>query len=330
MASTVSMPAFNVDITFGCIFISVVLWGVGCLQFYLYCEKYWNTEKRWFKVYMSTLWILDTVHQAIIASTVYVYLVKSIADPILLVHFQKTSSVISCLGAFIDAMVQAILIRRTWYLSNKNRILTGALSIAVLAQFAVTMALFVRFVSIVELLMIYNAIPVQLAAAAVVAITDTYLAVVLARLLRKARSGFRRSDSIVQRLVMYTIGSSLVTSICAMVALISCIVAPHAFIYLVSDLLIPKLYFNCLLVSLNARSSLRTVAEQESGGMSIHLEDLSSSSSGESNRSTSDSNKASIPKVIECRISIDVETGTDRTTAVNSKISVGLGISANI
>ncbi|OCB91615.1 hypothetical protein A7U60_g1114 [Sanghuangporus baumii] len=265
MASTISMPALNVDITFGCLFISHFvsvnfvtipsrtcfdqvssLWGVGCLQFYLYCEKYWNTEKRWFKVYMSTLWIMDTVHQALIANATYVCFVKGIADPTSLVRFQKTGPAISGLTAFIDAMVQAILIRRAWYLSSKNRILTGALSIAVLAQFAVTMAYFTRIVSVSELPMIDNAIPMQLAASVAAQFTDTYLAVVLVWLLRKARSGFRRSDSIVQRLVTYTIGSSLVTAICASFALISAAVAPHSFIYLLGDFLLAKLYFNCL------------------------------------------------------------------------------------
>ncbi|KAL5498040.1 hypothetical protein ACEPAH_2971 [Sanghuangporus vaninii] len=39
-------------------------------------------------------------------------------------------------------MIQIILVRRTWCLSDRNRILTGFISAAVLAQFTVTMALY--------------------------------------------------------------------------------------------------------------------------------------------------------------------------------------------
>ncbi|KAL5478288.1 hypothetical protein ACEPAI_2472 [Sanghuangporus weigelae] len=316
MDSTASMPKSNVDITFGCIFISHYIsvnffttpsrnrfdhvssvWGVGCLQFYLYCEKYWNTEKRWFKVYMATLWIMDTVHQALIASTVYVYLVKSIADPALLFPFQKPFLAIPFLTAFIDVMVQAILIRRAWYLSSKSRILSGALSFAVSAQFAVTMAYSARLVSLNEFLTAMTdkiAISMQLAVSVIAVITDTCLAVVLAWLLRKARSGIRRSDSIVNRLVTYTLGSSFVIAICALFTLVSAAVAPHSFIYLLGDFILPKLYFNCLLAALNARSSLRAAANQESGSMSIHFENPPSSSSGESSRSASASSKVCI------------------------------------
>ncbi|KAL5514868.1 hypothetical protein ACEPAG_2184 [Sanghuangporus baumii] len=279
----------------------ISLWGVGCLQFYLYCEKFWETEKRWLKFCVSLLWILDTVHQAFIANSAYVAFVKGIIDPILLLRLQMGIPTAGALTAVIDATVQALLIRRAWYLGSKNRVLTGALSVAVLAQFAVSMSYSIRIASIEEIVLLADAIPLQIASAAVAGITDTCLAVTLVWLMRRARSGFRRSDSIVKRLVTYTIGSSLVTAICAVFSLISAAVAPHSFIYAIGDFLLSKLYFNCLLASLNARTSLRSdAAKQGSVGMSIHLEDLSSSSSEESNRPTRNSNKA-----IECRINMN-------------------------
>ncbi|OCB91616.1 hypothetical protein A7U60_g1115 [Sanghuangporus baumii] len=333
MASSGAISASQVDSTFGCLFIAVILtsalWGVGCLQFYLYCEKYWKTERRWLKVYMSLLWILDTVNQAFISNDTYVLFVKGIANPALLARNSKSGSATSILTAFIDAMVQAIFIQRAWYLSDKNRILAGVSSAAVLVQFALTMTFFGRIVGVTDITLIAKSIPIELASAVVGALTDTFLAVTLVWLLRKGRSGFRRSDSIVNRLVTYTVGSGLVTAICALFALISAAVAPHSFVYMLAGLLTSKLYFNCLLASLNARSSLRAAANQESGGLSIHLENSSSSIAGESNHSASDLNKASISKAIECRVNIDIETGTDRTT-VNSSVYAALGIPTNI
>ncbi|KAL5478287.1 hypothetical protein ACEPAI_2471 [Sanghuangporus weigelae] len=328
MASSGAISASQVDSTFGCLFIAVILtsalWGVGCLQFYLYCENFWKTEKRWIKMYMTALWIVDTIHQVFISNTSYVCLVKGIADPAWLYRYQKISPGIAALTAFIDVMVQIIFIRRAWYLSSKRRILTGALSVAVFIQFALTIGYSIITASVSEGIPSGYAITLQLTAAAFVVFTDTFLAVVLVWLLRKARSGITRSDSIVKCLIMYNIGSSLVTTICPLVALVSVTIAPHSFIFELAGYLLAKLYFNCLFASLNARSSLRAVANQESGGLSIHFENPSAYSSGDLNHSASNSNKA-----IECRVNIDIETGTDRIT-VNSSISAALAISANI
>ncbi|OCB91624.1 hypothetical protein A7U60_g1123 [Sanghuangporus baumii] len=316
-------PHISVDFSITCSLICsdrvTSLWGIGCLQFYPYCEKFWKTDQRRLKVYMSSLWVLETVHQALLTNNAYVYFVKAIADPTLLVRYQKISPVIAVLTAFIDAILQVVFVRRAWYLSDKSRLLTGVLSVAVSAQFALTMAYSIISKNLPQ----DNDIPLQLTAAVAVGLTDTFLAVTLVWLLRKARSGFRRSDSIVNHLVAYIVGSSLVTVACWLVGLIGSRVAPHSFIYLLSGLLLPKLYFNCLLASLNTRSSLRVAAGQESGGVSIHLENLSSSSSGESNRPTRNSNKNSIPNAMECRINIDVETVE---TSHLSKFSLFLAI----
>lgn len=124
-------------------------------------------------------------------------------------------------------------------------------------------------ISFTRIAQLDEAIRIELAMTGVAVFTDTLLAVILIWLLRKARSGFRRSDSVVNRLVMYIVGSSLITAICVVAALISAAVAPHALVYLLFDLVIPKrrfllgmcsghglivhsiaVYFNCMLASL--------------------------------------------------------------------------------
>lgn len=76
------------------------------------------------------------------------------------------------------------------------------------------------------------------------AFTDTLLASVLVWYLWKGRSGFKRTDSIINRLVMYTVGTGLLTSFWMIVALISAELAPRSFIYLVADLTLPKRKFS--------------------------------------------------------------------------------------
>ena len=40
----------------------------------------------WMKAYVLVAWILDTVHMALLLAAVYVYLVKDIGDPYVLVQ----------------------------------------------------------------------------------------------------------------------------------------------------------------------------------------------------------------------------------------------------
>ena len=105
------------------------------------------------------------------------------------------------------------------------------------------MTYYARVISFTRIAQLDEAIRIELAMTGVAVFTDTLLAVILIWLLRKARSGFRRSDSVVNRLVMYIVGSSLITAICVVAALISAAVAPHALVYLLFDLVIPKRRF---------------------------------------------------------------------------------------
>ncbi|KAL5478274.1 hypothetical protein ACEPAI_2458 [Sanghuangporus weigelae] len=85
MSSVDIISGSHLAITWGCFFLALpitsVLWGIGCLQLYLYYEKYWETDQRWFKLYILIIWILDTVHQVFVVVFEYVYFVKTILDP---------------------------------------------------------------------------------------------------------------------------------------------------------------------------------------------------------------------------------------------------------
>lgn len=62
--------------------------------------------------------------------------------------------------------------------------------------------------------------------------TDVAIALALVFLLRKTRSGIRQSDTLINKLIAYSINTSLVTSICSVGVLITTIVWPQTFIFL--------------------------------------------------------------------------------------------------
>ncbi|KAL5478240.1 hypothetical protein ACEPAI_2424 [Sanghuangporus weigelae] len=349
MVDTSIIPPSLLDSTFGCLFLAVifssVFWGIGCLQLYLYCEKYWNTDGKWFKSYIFSIWILDTAHQALLLNFNYVYFVKGIIQPELLLrvsrqvlllstrlaateHSYRSSIHCAIITAFIDAMVQAIFVRRAWYVSKKNKAITAVLCIAILVQFAITTAYYGQIYSATIVTQLTEAVHTELAMNYIVVCTDALLAGVLVWLLYRSRSGVKRTDSIVNRVIMYTIGSGLVPAVWAIVAAIGAQVSPRSVIYLLVDLVIPKLYFNCMLASLNVRSSLRSTPNCDAVGLSFRLDDLNtviSTPVEHSNDSSGNPYKISGPRSIECRIDIDIESGFFQQEDVQYRSRIGIG-----
>ncbi|KAL5514889.1 hypothetical protein ACEPAG_2205 [Sanghuangporus baumii] len=286
--STVSIvSASQLVTTFSCFFFSAlfgsILWRSASLQLYYYCEKFWKTDHNYLKAYVLSIWILDTVHQAILMEVNYVYFVSGIVNPILLTYLPKEIGIIGFIIAVIDAMVQLFFLRRVWCLSGRNRLLTGLLFVLVLSQLALTMtysgiilnkALLrqAATLSVFEMIMNTSAVFV-----------DMPLALSMIWFLWRNRSGVRRTDSIVNRIITLTIGSGLVTAFWAIIAAVSAAVVPRSLIYISSDLIFPKLYFNCMMTSLNARSSLREALNDEIVGMSFGTANISSSVTQSSN-----------------------------------------------
>ena len=54
----------------------------------------------------------------------------------------------------------------------------------------------------------------------ITAVADSVIAISLVVLLHRTRSGFRRSDSTINRLIVFTINTGLVTSVCAILGLV--------------------------------------------------------------------------------------------------------------
>ncbi|OCB90297.1 hypothetical protein A7U60_g2471 [Sanghuangporus baumii] len=301
----------ELDSTFGCLYLSVVfsmgLWGAGCVQMYFYYEIYSETDKWQLKLYIFLAWALDTAHEALLIQSLYIYLVKEYGNVLFLAHPQRTLIDESPFAGVVAFMVQLVFIVRVWYLSNKNHLLTGFLVTIVLAQLGTSLSYFgqvYHFTNAAQLLGVLNT---ERALHALIVVADMLIAVVLIYLLWNRRSGIRKTDSIIKRLIIYTISTGLVASLWGLIGLVGNQVLPSSFIYLLIDLVMPKLYFNCMLASLNARSSIRENLMRDGGAMSIRLENLPSNSVDRPSGSDSRARKSASPRDIECKIDIVVQ-----------------------
>ncbi|OCB88686.1 hypothetical protein A7U60_g4160 [Sanghuangporus baumii] len=268
-----------------------------------------DKDKRWIKPYTSAIWILDTLHQGFFIESMYKYFISNYGNILYLVHIDKVIIYMGMGAAVIDAMVQCVFVLRAWKLSNENRILTGALIIAVLGQLGVTLAYAGQAAGFRYVPQLFATVRTERAMNAVWVITDTFIAVVLVYILWKRGLGLKRTDSVLNRLILYSVGTGLVTGVVGVAAFIGSELLPESLIYMFSDLILPKLYLNCLLASLNARVGLRKRLEGDAGCTSIHFTDPPAiEASHPVMAENSQVGSLPSPRAIECQIDIDIDT----------------------
>ncbi|KAF7291016.1 hypothetical protein HMN09_01280700 [Mycena chlorophos] len=90
------------------------------------------------------------------------------------------------------------------------------------------------------------------------AVTDLSIAATLAAILRAHKTGYRTTDTIVDKLVRMTVQTGLITALCSVLDVV-CFLTPALrgeTVNFIWNIPLPKLYAICLMSTLNARESL--------------------------------------------------------------------------
>lgn len=261
-----------IDSTFGAYFIGVVisavLYGVTCVQVWFYYVSYpsdpWHIKTLVFGVFAS-----DTVHQALITHSAYVYLVSDIGSATGLEDIVWSLIVEVLFNAITSLLVQSFLAMRVYRLSNKSIPITAVVMVVVIAEFVLSVIYVAKalvFQTFAELLTLKD---LSSAINATTAASDVLIAGCLVFLLQKSRTGFRRSDSMINKLMLFSLNTGLLTGIFAVASLISISAWPNAFIYIAFYFCLGRLYCNSLLATLNARRIIRAASTDDDMSLSL-------------------------------------------------------------
>jgi len=102
-------------------------------------------------------------------------------------------------------------------------------------------------------------------------VSDIVLAAFLTITLARRASGFKRTKSTAHKIILYTVNTSLLTSITALVGIITAVTMPSNLVFTAIIFVLPKLYLNSMLGLLNCRKKLREQLHHENM-ISIHLD----------------------------------------------------------
>ncbi|KII89091.1 hypothetical protein PLICRDRAFT_124293 [Plicaturopsis crispa FD-325 SS-3] len=275
-----AIPAL--DNTLGAALIGVViaaaLWGVSCVQTWFYYTRY-QKDPWYIKTLVAGVLFFDTTHQALITHTVYTYVVTDFSAVAELGNLVWSLIVEVLFNGFTALLVQSFLAFRVWRLSNKSVVITGSVALLVAGEFVCVVVYTIKAIQLQTFEQLADLKDLSMAVNVLAAAGDILIALVLCIMLQRSRTGFMRSDSMIRKLMMFTINTGMLTSMCASASLISILCSPKTFIYITFYFQLGRLYSNSLLATLNARKRIRASSFNDDGVLTISQHGLQRSDS---------------------------------------------------
>lgn len=255
------------DPTYGAMLIGLLFatffQGVLTVQAYIYYESFPNDSRR-NKLLVAGVWLLDVLHLVLIADSAYHYLVTEWGNaPALQFSTQELDLHLVIVG-LATIVCQCFFLQRIWVFSNKNIVVTGFLLAGCLTTLGLDVSMSIQISSVPLVSSFGNFTPEVIAVFSIGAGVDLLMALILAYYLRRGKSGFEKTNSVLSRVIQYTVATGLATSLLAIACLIAYLARPNTFIFIAMHFSLGRMYTNALIATLNSRRSLRAYMISES------------------------------------------------------------------
>lgn len=236
--------------------VASVLYGISCLQCFIFFQRQTKKQLPLLNTSVWLIWVLDTVHLAVfVGYTLWWYMVKNFGNTAALGELPWSLPCGIVLTTISDGIVRFWFTYRLWILSKKKKWLTFPVLVMQISLWIIALVsgirgfwlhTFERFGEISGLL--YSTIGLIIA-------SDFTIAGSLCYFLYQSRRGTfsRKTRSVIDVLIIYTINTGLLTSIVATITLVLYITLPATYCFLGVYYLLEKLFANSFLASLNAR-----------------------------------------------------------------------------
>ncbi|KAL1949744.1 hypothetical protein VTO73DRAFT_8625 [Trametes versicolor] len=268
-ASLPQIPALDNTYGAGLIGTSVgfMLFGLTVHQVYRYFRLY-PTDPAYMKIYVAALLIVETFHIIF-----YFYLITKYLQPgAFLIPVWSINTVPFATGV-VAVLSQAFFVHRVWLIGPRFRPFV-AISILLLClelgfATAATIETYVRplFTSYWKVTWVFSA------SFGIAMVVDTILTGVLITVLHRSRTGIKRTDSMIDLLIVYAINTGLLTGVFNMLTFIFAFLYPDNIIYGAFAVVTAKLYANSVLAALT-QSSLNTRRSLNNTGGGLELDSL--------------------------------------------------------
>ncbi|KAJ7044025.1 hypothetical protein C8F04DRAFT_686861 [Mycena alexandri] len=243
------------------VLISYVLLGVATTQTYIYYARFPDDSIK-LKTLVAVVWLCEVAHAGCLGHALYSYTISDYTRPERLLHAPISLGVAIAFAGIITACVQGFFTFRIYAFSEK-------LFIPVLLWTTIFLHLLGSIVILVTesrstLLADYEERWGWLFAAVWIlsVANDVTITATLVIVLRRRRPYvLQRTTALVDKIIVWTIETGMLTSAVSIVTLTCFITMLGSFIFLATFSVTSRLFSNSLLASLNSRTTLRAMDE---------------------------------------------------------------------
>ncbi|KIK53091.1 hypothetical protein GYMLUDRAFT_88486 [Collybiopsis luxurians FD-317 M1] len=242
-------------------FVGLILYGISFTQVYLYWATYWKKDRSLVKRYVALVFLVDTGHIIVEMAYLYLSLIKHFGDTTYILKstwlLDSEIAFVGIIGGLVQAfygwrlkiLVGSWLLSGTVFLGASLNMLLG-IGTAIAGQ---RVRLFLEFRQFQVVVIIWASIAI---------ITDLVIMITLVMYLRRSRTGFKSTDTHIDRIIRLTLQTGMITVIWDISHLLTYEIDP-AGIHLFFNFTLGRLYSNAFLSSLNSRGGWEFIENDE-------------------------------------------------------------------
>ncbi|KAJ4467549.1 hypothetical protein J3R30DRAFT_1940649 [Lentinula aciculospora] len=277
-------PVYNVTLSFGPmligVYLNMILYGVLLNQMYFYFQTY-KSDALWIRLLVAYLFVMETANTILDMAMMYQPLITEYGTAKAVANFPVLFMTEPIVIVLISAPIQCFF---AWRINKITQSYFVPIIIIVLAL-ASTVGGFITGVKIAILKLFIKKPELHWSALLWFipsCVADLLITFTLVRSLSKRKTGFGMTDTAIDKLIRMTVQTGMITyeaydarfsrslhfsltsAICAIGDVAFFMALPHTALNFLWDLSLSKLYTNCLMSNLNARSRILNSSQNAS------------------------------------------------------------------
>ncbi|KAL1940999.1 hypothetical protein VTO73DRAFT_7635 [Trametes versicolor] len=259
LPETLGLPSF--DSTIGAVFLGLVvgimLYGLTVYQAYKYYTVYPN-DRIGLKVFITVILAFETFHSALWIVVSYHYLITEAFNVIGLLDAHWSVRLTVLTTGFTVFISQTFYAHRVYHVGPRYyRWLAIPAVISMCTGLSFAIAAGVKAYTTTKYITDFKRVSWLVSVAYGFAVaSDVILTGALVFVLQRSRTGSKRSNTVLDILIKYTINTGLLTSIFSVLVFIFAIILPGNLVYAGVSIVGAKLYANSVLAVVNSRKSI--------------------------------------------------------------------------
>jgi len=251
------------DTTVGVLLLGIMfntfLYGLVVYQFLVYRNTKFN-DPLWIKSVVGILFAVDTLHSAVAMYSAWETCVTNYANPASLAVISWTIPFTAVATSVAAIFTQFFLGHRVFKLT-KSFVIVGVIGVFSVLGFVFGVYSGVRSGVIKEVKNFSPLNPFVICWLGFQTVADLLITAVLSFVLARSRTGFRKTDTVVNRLIRGAIQTGLFAALFALADLFSFVLHKNTNLYAMFAYPIGRIYTNTLLDTLNSRIELKQMGE---------------------------------------------------------------------